>query len=82
MRLINTDTLELESFFGEIVPAYAILSHTWTDDEVSFQDMSYARRERKDGFRKIVETCKLANCQGLNMHGLIPAVSTSLAVLS
>lgn len=38
MRLINTDTLEFEEFEGEDIPKYAILSHTWGSDEVSFGD--------------------------------------------
>lgn len=38
MRLINALTLKLELFSSE-VPAYAILSHTWDVDEVSYQDM-------------------------------------------
>ena len=37
MRLLNTTTLELEEIIGDR-PAYAILSHRWQDDEVSFQD--------------------------------------------
>ncbi|KAF2972352.1 hypothetical protein GQX73_g1355 [Xylaria multiplex] len=37
MRLINTHTLELEECL-EIVPRYAILSHTWGNEEVSLQD--------------------------------------------
>ncbi|KAH8887913.1 HET-domain-containing protein [Thozetella sp. PMI_491] len=39
MRLINTRTLELHEFYSGNVPAYAILSHTWEEDEVSFEDL-------------------------------------------
>ncbi|RYC58609.1 hypothetical protein CHU98_g7595 [Xylaria longipes] len=39
MRLLRTDTLALEEFFDENVPAYAILSHTWGADELSLQDL-------------------------------------------
>ncbi|TPX09693.1 uncharacterized protein E0L32_009032 [Thyridium curvatum] len=38
MRLLNTSTLKLQDFPGE-VPAYAILSHTWNGDEVTFEDL-------------------------------------------
>jgi hypothetical protein len=38
MRLINVDTLEMKEFFDHSMPPYAILSHTWGSDEVSFQD--------------------------------------------
>lgn len=37
MRLINTTTLELVEFQGQ-VPSYAILSHTWGEDEACLQD--------------------------------------------
>lgn len=37
MRLINAETLELEEFVGA-APPFAILSHTWGRDEVTFQD--------------------------------------------
>src|SRR4051812_44697839 len=37
MRLINTQTLSLEEFHGDI-PPYAILSHRWETEEVTFND--------------------------------------------
>ncbi|KAK4443821.1 HET-domain-containing protein [Podospora aff. communis PSN243] len=41
MRLINTTTLKLEGpFFGAHLPQYAILSHTWGDEELCLQDMA------------------------------------------
>ncbi|KAK5637295.1 hypothetical protein RRF57_013007 [Xylaria bambusicola] len=39
MRLINTYTLELEDCL-EVIPKYAILSHTWGNEEVTLQDWS------------------------------------------
>lgn len=39
MRLLNIETLQLELFDGGPKCAYAILSHTWGQEEVSFQDM-------------------------------------------
>jgi hypothetical protein len=39
MRLLNATSLKLEEFFESTAPKYAILSHTWTDDEVSYQDI-------------------------------------------
>ncbi|KAF5362838.1 hypothetical protein D9758_007136 [Tetrapyrgos nigripes] len=38
MRLLNTNTLRVQEFFTEI-PRYAILSHTWEDEEITFQDI-------------------------------------------
>lgn len=65
MRLINAKTLRLEEFLGSRVPQYAILSHTWEDEEVTFQEMVLAGGEdmpppTKRGFEKIRETCRLA----------------------
>jgi hypothetical protein len=40
MRLLNVHSLKLEEFGGEPgngIPPYAILSHTWGRDEVSFR---------------------------------------------
>ncbi|KAK3343462.1 heterokaryon incompatibility protein-domain-containing protein [Lasiosphaeria hispida] len=46
MRLLKTrsDDLEFAEFVGEEIPFYAILSHTWGDDEVSLQDGQKSRR--------------------------------------
>ncbi|KAJ9149779.1 HET-domain-containing protein [Pleurostoma richardsiae] len=38
MRLLNVDTFKLEDFYDQDIPRYAILSHTWTKDEVTFQE--------------------------------------------
>jgi hypothetical protein len=37
MRLIDVESLELK-FFGSNIPRYAILSHYWGAEEVTFQD--------------------------------------------
>ncbi|KAK8874734.1 Vegetative incompatibility protein HET-E-1 [Apiospora arundinis] len=39
MRLLYIETLELQEFNESDVPDYAILSHTWGKEEVSFEDM-------------------------------------------
>jgi len=40
MRLIESQTLRFKEFQGDHdVPPYAILSHTWGEDEVTYQDM-------------------------------------------
>jgi len=40
MRLLNVDTLKLESYHhAEKTPPYAILSHVWEEQEVTFQDI-------------------------------------------
>lgn len=45
MRLINTKTLQIEEFTGQKVPRYAILSHTWGNEELTFQDWLYAQNQ-------------------------------------
>lgn len=38
MRLINTKSMELVEFFDKDVPEYAILSHTWEEEEITFEE--------------------------------------------
>jgi Heterokaryon incompatibility protein (HET) len=68
MRLLNVITLELELFpdpVPENVP-YAILSHTWTHDEVTFDDMrDVAFATTRSGFAKILAACEKAQHHGL-----------------
>ncbi|KAI8949373.1 HET-domain-containing protein [Xylaria longipes] len=49
-------------------PRYAILSHTWQDEEVTFADFSRGAPAGTDaateGWKKIMQTCKLAIAQG------------------
>ncbi|RYC56034.1 hypothetical protein CHU98_g10174 [Xylaria longipes] len=63
MRLINTKTYELHEFFGDQIPAYAILSHTWSDREITFGDWADRAASGKD-YQKIRKTCQLASRQG------------------
>ncbi|KAL6401163.1 hypothetical protein AUP68_16889 [Ilyonectria robusta] len=62
MRLINTRTLQLEDFSYHPIPErYAILSHTWEKDEVTFQDWQDFRiASKKKGFFKIKAACEQA----------------------
>ncbi|RKL35723.1 hypothetical protein BFJ70_g7897 [Fusarium oxysporum] len=61
MRLINTRTRAFEEFYGSKVPKYAILSHTWGQEEVTFQDWADPTSViQKSGFTKIIEACEQA----------------------
>ncbi|KAI0123594.1 heterokaryon incompatibility protein-domain-containing protein [Xylariales sp. AK1849] len=62
MRLINTGNLEIHEFFGDRIPVYAILSHTWGKGEVTLQDMGSKSRDvtTKPGYQKIQSTCTQA----------------------
>ncbi|KAH6999350.1 heterokaryon incompatibility protein-domain-containing protein [Ilyonectria destructans] len=70
MRLIDVETMEITSF--AITPdlyktdiLYAILSHTWGEEEVTFQDFYKPGRHLKKGFKKILACCKQANEDGI-----------------
>jgi (2Fe-2S) ferredoxin len=67
MRLIDTKTLALKEFFGNQIPRYAILSHTWHEEEVSFQDWAdQSSASQKKGYKKIFDVCQLARKHGLD----------------
>ncbi|KAK9776228.1 putative Heterokaryon incompatibility protein-domain-containing protein [Seiridium cardinale] len=57
-RLLNAKTLRLEDFSSQ-PPPYAILSHTWGSDEISFQEIHTARSGPvvKAGLVKIEKAC-------------------------
>jgi len=66
MRLIDTQTLKLKDF-GVDPPPYAILSHTWGKEEVTFQDMADLDAARKKkGFSKIEQCCRQARQDGFD----------------
>lgn len=61
MRLLKLPSLEFEEFY-DATPPYAILSHTWDKDEISFQEMTTRSRKTtaKDGFVKIARFAQVA----------------------
>jgi hypothetical protein len=44
MRLLNSTTLKFKVFIDEQLPPYAILSHTWGLEEVSYQEQCFMHR--------------------------------------
>lgn len=61
MRLINIHTLGLEEYLPEACPPYAILSHTWETEEVSFADMLNLEKkaiQTRLGYQKIEQFCR------------------------
>lgn len=65
MRLLNVDTKELKEFQDDSIPPYAILSHTWREEEVTFQDMHVSGSPRKVGYAKILGCCDQAKADQL-----------------
>jgi hypothetical protein len=51
IRLLNASTYQLREFHDNI-PPYAIFSHTWTEDEVTFQDLTDLLRSQF-GYRPV-----------------------------
>lgn len=67
MRLINVKTYALQEFLGDNVPKYAILSHRWGSEEISFLDMSrISDVEHKQGFQQLKMLCQIAKMAGFD----------------
>lgn len=65
MRLIHTTTLKQEEFFESQLPKYAILSHTWGNDEVSLKRFHEDGQREGPGWAKILQCCRIAEAVGL-----------------
>ncbi|KAK4503236.1 hypothetical protein PRZ48_006664 [Zasmidium cellare] len=68
MRLINARTLQLEEFVGGNIPPFFILSHRWSNDEITFKDFVKGRRKDSLGYKKIRDCCEFV----LRQHSKTP----------
>ncbi|KAM6528679.1 hypothetical protein FALCPG4_009642 [Fusarium falciforme] len=66
MRLLNTQTVVVETFGDDQIPSYAILSHTWEAEEVTFQDMELGKATSKKGWAKVKDSCSMARKNGFD----------------
>jgi hypothetical protein len=57
MRLLHVTQLRFEEFFSNAIPPYAILSHRWGTDDVSYQDFLAGRKRDGAGYAKIAACC-------------------------
>jgi hypothetical protein len=64
MRLLNTTKCKLEEFRDDKIPLYTILSHTWGESEITFQDIEGDDAENKVEYEKVRKTCDMAAAQG------------------
>ncbi|KAL6399495.1 hypothetical protein AUP68_18043 [Ilyonectria robusta] len=64
MRLIDVSTITLKDFVGQNIPRYAILSHTWGEDELLFEDLN--RGTPKRGLQKVLDTCRQAKLDNID----------------
>lgn len=77
MRLINTSSLQLREFSDREVPAYAILSHRWSNEEITFEEYASShatekpKLRMKSGYRKILNLCRLAREGVLDREGKV-----------
>jgi hypothetical protein len=62
LRLLVVDSrpLAIETFASQDEPVYAILSHTWSINEVSFQDVLLGKAPDRKGYQKIKNYCEQA----------------------
>ncbi|KAK7446261.1 hypothetical protein VKT23_014466 [Stygiomarasmius scandens] len=62
MRLLNTETYRVEEFYTRTdIPPYAILSHTWQKEEVTFQDIRNLEVAKTSaGWLKVERACLYA----------------------
>jgi hypothetical protein len=68
MRLLNTTTLEFREFPDLPDEPYAILSHRWGSEEVTFKEYRKSRAtvQNRAGYKKIVEFCHIAKQRGFS----------------
>ena len=68
MRLIKVASLEMQDFFADdSTPKYAILSHTWGKEGVTFQDFKdLPSIQHKEGWSKIENAVRLTQEDGLD----------------
>jgi len=65
MRLLNTSSLTLEVFGNWNAPKYAILSHMWGKEEVTFEDLDRGKYyDRLGGWPKIKSAAEIARKEG------------------
>ncbi|XXG99420.1 hypothetical protein Hte_005759 [Hypoxylon texense] len=55
----------MQEFFNENIPRYAILSHTWEEDEVTFHEWQTRAGAKRKGFAKVKDTCLRARLDHL-----------------
>lgn len=67
MRLIDVKILQPIERYGDSIPPYAILSHTWGDQEVTLQEIQSPTQNirNKEGWLKIEQACKITRAHRL-----------------
>ena len=67
MRLLSVHSLQLQQFHDEeTLPEYAILSHTWGEEEVTLQDLRRDSVHQMKGYQKVQKSCERARSDSLD----------------
>ena len=66
MRLLHTARIELREFKPLEVPGYAILSHTWGEEEVTLQNLKTTEAAKLQGYEKVSKACFIAAKEGFD----------------
>ena len=65
MRLLRVQTLQSFQFYDETdTPNYAILSHTWSHDEYTYQELVSNASKEKQGYQKLLSFARQAANDG------------------
>ncbi|KAH8650128.1 heterokaryon incompatibility protein-domain-containing protein, partial [Xylariales sp. PMI_506] len=72
MKLLRTDSLEVVEFSPDVIPKYAILSHTWGRQEITWTDLRartsaglvHSSVKKKEGYAKVCRSADVAARDG------------------
>lgn len=62
MRVLDTETLEFREFPDLPDKPYAVLSHRWSLDEITYKQYRKTREsiQNRAGYKKVVAFCRVA----------------------
>lgn len=87
MRLLHSREFAFKEFIGRNIPEYAIISHRWSDDEVSYQDFLDKRQDflqgrcRGYGWTKIAKAGELASQANIDWFWIDTCMVANLCIL-
>ena len=64
MRILNTTTLDFGEFFDSTIPTYAILSHQWENEEITYKDVLKHRNLESKGWEKVRKRSRFIRHRG------------------
>jgi len=64
VEVLDTAKVKVRRFEDNLIPPYAIISHTWDEKEITFQDMVRAHGKKKEGYEKVKKSCSVAAADG------------------